>query len=110
MPGFRGAEGKEKGKGVIVRWGLEEAQSKSAGRRTGTGYEVWYARDEGARDLKVLYPLLGVLYESGAYVSTVAALTTGGLKGVRKDWGRREPARDRPVEWVRQPTRPNSPL
>ena len=35
MPGFRGAEGKEKGKGVIVRWGLEEAPSKSAGRRTG---------------------------------------------------------------------------
>ena len=31
MPGFRGAEGKEKGKGFIVRWGLEEAQSKSAG-------------------------------------------------------------------------------
>ena len=31
MPGFRGAEGKEKGKGVIVRWGLEEAQSKTAG-------------------------------------------------------------------------------
>jgi hypothetical protein len=37
MPGFRGAEGKEKGKGFIVRWCLEEAQSKSAGRRTGTG-------------------------------------------------------------------------
>jgi hypothetical protein len=35
MPGFRGAEGKEKGKGVIARWGLEEAQSKSVGRRTG---------------------------------------------------------------------------
>ena len=35
-PGISGAEGKEKGKGVIVRWGLEEAQSKHAGRRTGT--------------------------------------------------------------------------
>lgn len=34
------AEGKEKGKGVIVRWGLKEAQSKNAVRRTGTGYEV----------------------------------------------------------------------
>jgi hypothetical protein len=32
-PGIRGAAGKEKGKGVIVRWGLEEAQSKHAGRR-----------------------------------------------------------------------------
>ena len=35
-PGISGAEGEEKGKGVIVRWGLEEAQSKQAGRRTGT--------------------------------------------------------------------------
>ncbi len=37
MPGVSGAEGEEKGKGVTVRWGLKEAQSKSAGRRTGTG-------------------------------------------------------------------------
>jgi len=59
MPGLRGAEGKEKGKGVIVRWGLEEAQSKSAGRRTGTGYEVWYARGERARDCEALHPQVG---------------------------------------------------
>ena len=59
MPGFRGAEGKEKGKGVIVRWGLEEAQSKSAGRRTGTGYEVWYAWGEWARDHEALHPQVG---------------------------------------------------
>ena len=59
MPGFRGAEGEEKGKGVIVRWGLEEAQSKSAGRRTGTGYEVWYTPDELARDSEVLHPQRG---------------------------------------------------
>ena len=39
MPGFRGAEGKEKGKGVIVRWGLKEAQSKSR------GVESCYKRD-----------------------------------------------------------------
>jgi hypothetical protein len=58
-PGISGAEGKEKGKGVIVRWGLEEAQSKSAGRRTGTGYEVWYARGEWARDHEALYPRVG---------------------------------------------------
>jgi hypothetical protein len=51
LPGSRGAEGKEKGKGVIARWDLEEAQSKSAGRRTGTGYEVWYARGEWAHVL-----------------------------------------------------------
>jgi len=31
-PGIRGAEGKEKGKGVVARRGLEEAQSKDAGR------------------------------------------------------------------------------
>ena len=39
-----------------MRWGLEEAQSKRAGRRTGTGYEVWYTRDERARDREVLHP------------------------------------------------------
>ena len=39
--GFRGAEGREEGKGVIARWGLEKARSKSAERRTVTGYEVW---------------------------------------------------------------------
>jgi len=32
VPGLRRAGGWEKGKGVIARWGLEEAQSKSAGR------------------------------------------------------------------------------
>jgi hypothetical protein len=41
VPGDRGAEGEEKGKGVTVRWGLEAAQSKRAGRRKGPGYEVW---------------------------------------------------------------------
>ena len=33
-PGERGAEGQVKRKGVIVRWGLKEAWSESAGRRT----------------------------------------------------------------------------
>jgi len=59
VPGNRGAEGQEKGKGVIARWGLEEAQSKCAGRRTGTGSEVWYTRDERARDREVLHPQAG---------------------------------------------------
>jgi len=45
VPGNGGAEGQEKRKGVIVRWGLEEAQSKSAERRTGTGSEVWCIRE-----------------------------------------------------------------
>ena len=31
VPGNRGAEGKEKGKGVTARWGLKEAQSKMRG-------------------------------------------------------------------------------
>jgi hypothetical protein len=31
-PGIRRAEGKEKGKGVVARRGLKEAQSETAGR------------------------------------------------------------------------------
>jgi hypothetical protein len=62
-----------------VRWGLEEVQSKSAGRRTGTGYEVWYTRDELARDSEVLHLHWGVLYKSGVYARKVLCLTPGGL-------------------------------
>lgn len=40
MPGTRRAGGLEKVKGVTVRWGLEQAQSKAAGRPTGTGCEM----------------------------------------------------------------------
>ena len=58
-PGIRRAEGYEKGKGAVARLGLEEVQSKSAGRRTGTGYEVWYTRDQWARDHEVLHLRLG---------------------------------------------------
>jgi hypothetical protein len=79
MPGVRGAEGKEKGKGVIVRWGLKEAQSEDAGRRTETGHEVWYTRDEPARDSEVLSPRWDVLYKSGAYAWKVLFLTPGDL-------------------------------
>jgi hypothetical protein len=35
-PGIRGAEGQGKRKGVTAKWRLQEAQSKHAGRRTGT--------------------------------------------------------------------------
>jgi hypothetical protein len=59
VPGFRRAENQEKGKGVIVKWGLKEAQFKRAGRRTATGYEVWCTRDERARDCEVLHLRLG---------------------------------------------------
>ena len=79
VPGLSGAEGKEKGKGVVVRQGLEEAQSETAGRRTGTGYEVWYIRDERARDREVLHPQRGVLYKSGVYARNVLGLTLGDL-------------------------------
>ncbi len=65
-----------------MRWGLEEVQSKDAGRRTGTGSEVWHTRDERARDRKVLHLQWGVLYKSGVYASKVTCLTLGGLYGV----------------------------
>jgi hypothetical protein len=58
-PGVRGAEGQGKRQGVTVRWGLKEAWNEGAGRGTRTGYEVWYARDEWARNHKVLHPQLG---------------------------------------------------
>ena len=72
-----------------MRWGLEEAQSKRAGRRTGTGYEVWYARDERARDREVLHPQRGVLYKSGVYAPNVPGLTPGDLPAVRRSGLRR---------------------
>src|SRR5262245_595041 len=39
--------------------GLMEAWNEGAGRGTRTGYKVWDARVEGARDHKVLHPQLG---------------------------------------------------
>ncbi|MCG3155077.1 MAG: hypothetical protein DKINENOH_01679 [bacterium] len=61
VPGFCGAEGCEKGKGVTVKWGLKEAQSRYAGRPfqgrlPEPGYEVRYTQDDRARDRKVLLP------------------------------------------------------
>jgi hypothetical protein len=56
VPGDRGAEGKEQGQGARREGGLEDAPSTRAGRRTGTGYEVWHTRDERARDGTVLHP------------------------------------------------------
>ena len=78
-----------------MRWGLEEAQSEDAGRRTGTGSEVWYIRDEWARDHEVLHPQWGVLYKSGVYASKVTCLTLGDLctaleRRVRGKWLRGE--------------------
>ena len=63
-----------------MRWGLKEAQSKSAGRGTRTGSEVWYTRDERARDREVLHlPTGGVLYKFGVYARNVLGLTPGDL-------------------------------
>jgi hypothetical protein len=50
VPGVREAEGEEQGQGVVARRGLKEALSTRAGRRTGTGEEVWHARGAWARD------------------------------------------------------------
>ena len=70
-PGIRGAEGQGKRKGVLVRGRLKEAWNERAGRGTRTGYEVWYRRDERARDREVLHPQRAVLYKSGVYAQTV---------------------------------------
>jgi hypothetical protein len=59
VPGVHGAEGEEKGQGVIATWRLKEAPSTCAGRRTGTGYEVWCTWDEWARDHEVRHPRHG---------------------------------------------------
>ena len=53
---FAEPKARRRARASTVRWGLEEAQSKRAGRRTGTGYEVWCTRDERARDREVLHP------------------------------------------------------
>jgi hypothetical protein len=55
-PGVRGAEGPGKRQGVLVRERLKEAWNERAGRGTRTRYEVWYSRDERARDREVLHP------------------------------------------------------
>ena len=58
-PGVCGAGGHGKRTGVTVRWGLKEAWNEGAGRGIRTGPEVWYVRDEWARDRKARHPQLG---------------------------------------------------
>ena len=65
-----------------MRRGLKEVRSKDAGRRTGTGSEVWYTQDERARDREVLHLHRGVLYKSGVYAWKATSLTQGGLYSV----------------------------
>jgi hypothetical protein len=50
VPGMRGAEGEEQGKGVTARWGLQAAWNVCAERRTRTRSVGWHRRDERARD------------------------------------------------------------
>lgn len=52
-------------------------------RGTGTGYEVWYIRNERARDCEVLHLQRDVFYKSGVYALKVTSLTLGGLYSVR---------------------------
>ncbi len=66
-PGIGEAEGKRKGNCVIARWGGEEVQRKSTGRRTETGYKVWYTRDQRARDREVLRSPNGVCFINPAF-------------------------------------------
>jgi hypothetical protein len=57
-----------------VRWGLEAAHSKRAGRRTGTGEEVWCTWDERARDREVLHPQGGYVIHPASTRGTVGGL------------------------------------
>jgi len=79
VPGRKQSRRQGEGQGYIVRCGLEEAQSESARRRTGIGYEVWHTQDELARDNEVLHLRKGVLYKSGVYAWKVLCLTPGDL-------------------------------
>jgi len=45
-----------KRKGVIERWGPEEAWSKAASRRTGIGYKAWWLRASGQKTAKLYRP------------------------------------------------------
>ncbi len=86
-PGFRGVtprRDKGKGKGVIVRWGLEQAQSESAGRRTGIPPKAGCGTlgRSGHVTMKSSIRNWGVLYKSGVYAWKVLCLTPGGLYGV----------------------------
>ncbi len=47
-----------KRKGVTARGGLEEAWSKLASRRTGTGYKAWWLGASGPKTAKLYRPVL----------------------------------------------------
>jgi len=81
-----------------VRWGLEEAQSKRAGRRTGTGYEVWYTRDELARDNEVLHPQSGVCFINPAFTREAFCVLPWEISRSSERTGGRATGSDRPGE------------
>ena len=76
-----GAEGKEKGKGVTARWGLEETQSKSAGRRVGIPPKEACGTPGTSWHVTAKSPIRkwGVLNKSGVYARIVLCLTLGDL-------------------------------
>jgi len=104
---FAEPKARKRARASTARWGLEEAQSKRAGRRTGTGYEVWCTRDERARDREVLHPQGGVLYKSGVYARNVLCRTLGDLPVVEETEGG-EIRSDRPAEVSRGHSRPDA--
>ena len=88
MPGFRGAEGKEKGKGVIARWGLEEAphgklgicdNPKARGDEQEPDMRCGTLGASGHVTTKPSIRKWGVLYKSGVYARKVLCLTPGDL-------------------------------
>lgn len=89
-PGVCGAEGKEKCKGVMARWGLEEAQSESAaqacpGPQSGEEGADMRCGRLGASGRVTAKPSIrswGVCCESGVHAWKILCLTQGSLQGV----------------------------
>ncbi len=82
MPGFRGAEGKEKGKGVIVRWGWRKPNPKARGDEQKPDMRCGTLGASGHVTTKPSIRSRGVLYKSSVYARKVLCLTPGGLYGV----------------------------
>src|SRR5262245_45359499 len=99
VPGISGADGEEQGKGITVRWGLEEAPSTRAGRRTGTGEEGWDHPGRVGPGPCSPSSAGGVLDQAGVYARTALGLTLGDRHGVHVAgmddiaWHRRETRR-----------------
>ena len=80
-PGFRRAEGKEKGKRVVVRRGAEEAQSKAAGHEQKPDMRRDASGASGHVTAKPSICGRGAFCKSGVYAAKVTRLTPGDLPG-----------------------------